>query len=388
MKTAFLHFSALLFLISCIIAINADKHDKYSKKANYQESETYNSDFRNLQKPFRVAKLNLLWSKAVHRLTEPKLKSLFTELKLHDKEELTFKHLKSEKPKEFNDGLKEADLRKKLIGIMSTYGLLEVLDFDEINDPANHKHHKPKEGKVKTDNYKNKSLFKDKKLNKLWERAEVSGGFTPEELQTLREEFQHHEEKVDFYFNLIENLDNTKNKKDDDHHKNAINEEELDTFNEIAMNDENEAKDIYHDQKRNNKHDEYISKANEVRDKHREIRDNIDRLERIVARGDDESDFIEPKVQGLWRIAQQSNFSAEELASMKIELHHFESRFLKLRQLHAEHALTMEKFKHVKPGDKHHDHVDELESKIKKQSRKVEKLQDDIEIRLRRHSEL
>jgi hypothetical protein len=75
------------------------------------------------------------------------------------------------------------------------------------------------EGKVKNDNYKNKSLFKDKKLNKLWERAEISGGFTPEELQTLKEEFQHHEEKVNFYFNLIENLDNTKNKKDDDHHK-------------------------------------------------------------------------------------------------------------------------------------------------------------------------
>lgn len=102
---------------------------------------------------------------------------------------------------------------------MSTYGLLEVLDFDEVNNPANHKHHKPMEGKVKSDNYKNKSLFKDKKLNKLWERAEISGGFTPEELQTLKEEFQHHEEKVNFYFNLIENLDNTKNKKDDDHHK-------------------------------------------------------------------------------------------------------------------------------------------------------------------------
>ena len=153
------------------------------------------------------------------------------------------------------------------------------------------------------------------------------------------------------------------------------------------MNDD-ESKDIYYDQKRNNKHEEYESKANEVREKHREIRDNIDRLERIVSRGDEDSDFIEPKVQVLWRIAQQSNFTVDELASMKIELHHFESRFLKLRQLHAEHALTMEKYKHVKQGDKHYDHVDELESKIKKQSRKVEKLQEDIENRLRRHTEL
>lgn len=297
----------------------ADKHDKYSKKANIQESETYHSDFRNLKKPYRVAKLNLIWSKAVHRLTEPKLKSLFTELKLHDKEELTFKHMKSDKPKEFNDGLKEAELRKKLIGIMSTYGLLEVMDFEDINNPENLKHHKPMEGKVKSDNYKNKSLFKDKKLNKLWERAEISGGFSPEELSALKEEFQHHEEKVDFYFNLIENLDSAKNKRDDDHHINAINEEELDKFNEIALSED---EDIYQDQKRN-KNDDYVSKANQVREKHREIRDNIDRLERVVARGSDESDFIEPKVQGLWRIAQQSNFTTDQLASIKVELHHF-----------------------------------------------------------------
>ena len=122
-----------------------------------------------------------------------------------------------------------------------------------------------------------------------------------------------------------------------------------------------------------------------MRDKHREIRDNIDRLERIVARGSSSSDFIEPKVQGLWRIAQESNFTANELASIKVELHHFESRFLKLRQMHAEHALSLEKFKN---GDKHHEKIEELESKIKKQSRKVEKLQDDLEKRLRIHAEL
>jgi hypothetical protein len=164
----------------------------------------------------------LLWSKAVQRLTEPKLKSLFTELKIHDKEELAFKHLKSEKPKEFNDGMKEADLRRKLIGIMSTYGLLEVMDIEEVNNPELYKHHKPMEGKVKSDNYRNKALFKDKKLNKLWDKVELSGTFSTEEMNALKEEFQHHEEKVDFYYSLIENLDDEKNKKDDDHLKSKI----------------------------------------------------------------------------------------------------------------------------------------------------------------------
>lgn len=53
--------------------------------------------------------------------------------------------------------------------------------------------------------------------------------------------------------------------------------------------------------------------------------------------------------------------------------------------MHAEHALSLEKYKH---GDKHYEKLEELEGKIKKQSRKVEKLQEDLEKRLRIHSEL
>lgn len=169
----------------------------------------------------------------------------------------------------------------------------------------------------------------------------------------------------------------------------AVNEDELDAFNEIAFSADEDAeasKDIYKEQKKKyNKHEEYVSKANQVRDKHREIRDNLDRLERVVGRASNPSDFIEPKVQGLWRIAMESNFTVDQLASIKVELHHFESRFLKLRHMHAEHALSLEKYKH---GDKHQEKLEELEGKIKKQSRKVEKLQEDLEKRLRIHSEL
>lgn len=39
--------------------------DKYSKKANVlPDSEIYDPDFRNIQRPFRMAKLNLVWTKA------------------------------------------------------------------------------------------------------------------------------------------------------------------------------------------------------------------------------------------------------------------------------------------------------------------------------------
>lgn len=90
---------------------------------------------------------------------------------------------------------------------MSTYGLLE--HFDDTQDPEKYKHHKAYSGPVENTNYKNKSLFKDKKLNKLWEKAEVSG-FTPEELNALKEEFTHHQEKVDLYYNLLDTVSSGK----------------------------------------------------------------------------------------------------------------------------------------------------------------------------------
>ncbi|XP_076289830.1 uncharacterized protein LOC143213660, partial [Lasioglossum baleicum] len=45
-----------------------------------------------------------------------------------------------------------------------------------------------------TDN--TRDMFKDRRLNKLWNKAELAG-FTSEELTTLKEEFQHHQDKVD-----------------------------------------------------------------------------------------------------------------------------------------------------------------------------------------------
>ncbi|XP_058458437.1 alpha-2-macroglobulin receptor-associated protein-like [Malaya genurostris] len=372
--------ATLLFVHLTLAGVGATKaSDKYSKKANaLPDSEIYEPDFRNIQRPFRMAKLNLVWSKAQHRLTEPKLKSLYTELKIHDKEEIAWKQLNSQhKDKE---GLKEAELRKKLIGIMSTYGLLE--HFDDTQDPEKYKHYKAYSGKV--DNYKNKSLFKDKKLNKLWEKAEASG-FTKEELDALKEEFEHHQEKIDVYYNLLEQLG------DDDGkganvHENAVNEDEQDRFNEIGTAEE-DSNDIRAQQTGGNKQNAYLHKSNQLRDKHREIRDNFDRLDRIASKGPNSQDFIEPKVQGLWRIAVSTNFTADELASLKVELLHYESRLLKLRHMHAEHALSMEKHKNAHHGDKADTHK-MMEENIKKQTRKVEKIQEEVEKRIFKHSEL
>lgn len=134
------------------------------------------------------------------RLTETKLKSLFSDLKIQDKEEIAWKRLRANGNDQ--DGLKEAELRSKLMGIMSTYGLLE--HFEDVTDPK-----KVKAFKTMSDSsisYMNKSLFKDKRLNQLWEKAEKAG-FSAEELRALHEEFNHHQQKIDEYYALLQEVE-------------------------------------------------------------------------------------------------------------------------------------------------------------------------------------
>ncbi|XP_073816667.1 alpha-2-macroglobulin receptor-associated protein [Musca autumnalis] len=372
----YLFLTISILLLFCSTSFADKKAKKYSREANEHfenvKAETYDPDFRTLQRPFRMAKLNLVWSKAQNRLTEPKLKSLYMELKIQDKEEIAWKQLNSQHKDK--DGLKADELRRKLIGIMSSYDLLE--HFDETEDKEKtkpyRKFHDPEERHI------NKSLFKDKKLNKLWEKAEVSG-FTAEELNSLKQEFEHHQDKVDVYYSLLENLGSNV---DVNKHENAVNEDELDIFNSIS-NDPNDNEIQTPEMMRS----KYESSINEVRDHHRGIKDHYERLERLVSSGPHSQDFIEPKVQGLWRIAQSSNFTEKELASIKTELHHFESRLLKLRHLHAEHALQKEKYKNEKHKDKSN-RFEDMEETLKKQTRKVEKIQENIEKTIFRHTEL
>lgn len=354
------------FLLLLLVAV-CYAHNKYSSQANEAHKESMfgeKSEFRKLEKPFRMAKLNMLWSKAQLRLTEPKLKSLFSELKIHDKEELTFKKLKSDGKDK--DGMMEADMRKKLIGIMSSYDLLE--HFEDVNDPSQYRLHKP--FNQASDDGINKTLFKDKKLNKLWHKAEHAG-FTAEELQALREEFQHHQEKLDQFYSLMTDVEK---RNSDDDAENAV-DETHDKFNTIA-NEEEVNKD-------------HTAKANLLRTHHRDLKDSYDRLNRIASKGPKSQDFVEPKVQGLWRIAVKSNFSADELASLKTELLHYENRLLKLRHLQAEHALGQERFGDKKVMGHKSDGEELMEETIKKHARKVEKLHDYLEKRITsKHSEL
>lgn len=123
-------------------------------------------------------------------------------MKTQDKEELQYKQTDRENDQ---DGMIAARLREKLIAIMKSYNLLDI-DGEQQN-----KYGKPekfdKYSKDKADYHNNKvGTFKDKKLNRLWDKAEMAG-FTPDELVDLKKEFAHYEEKLEIYYKLYDDLD-------------------------------------------------------------------------------------------------------------------------------------------------------------------------------------
>ncbi|KAG8331263.1 low density lipoprotein receptor- protein associated protein 1 [Homalodisca vitripennis] len=124
------------------------------------------------------------------------------------------------------------------------------------------------------------------------------------------------------------------------------------------------------------------------RDKHREIRDGYDRLHRLSVKGPKSNEFVEPKVQGLWKLATETNFTSDELESLKVELFHYEKRLLKLRHLQVEAALAGDSRGKKQAGEKLT--LSEVNDEtIKKQARKVEKLHLDLEARImQKHIEL
>lgn len=332
----------LLFIYHCLVAVTSE--NIYSKQANEKFNSNQSVDqLKLLDKPFRMGKLNLLWKKAQVRLSEPKLKSFYNEMKVHDKEEINFKKIKSD-GLDF-DGQKEGALRRKLVGIMSTYGLLE--HFEAIHDGESPKLETNENSRI----YTSKATFKDKKLNKLWEKAEHSG-FTTVELLALKEEFSHHQDKLDEYYSLLGDVGT---RGDDSLNSVDFN---LDILNKL------EGSDTYESKK-----NDHFEKADMLRHIHQEVKQGYDRLHKLSLSGPTDLEFVEPKVQMLWKMATNGNFSESELESVRLELHHYEKRLLKLRHLQAEAALDSNSIKKL-VGEKMENDVNDV---IKKQQRKVEK---------------
>ena len=373
------HSIEFLLLLLSITSISYSLN-KYSKEANVRQTEN----------PFRVLKLNELWTKAMkvrlfviqffvtsshylvsnsnQRLDGQKLKNLKSDLKTHDKEELALKKLRADN--QDKDGVREAHVRRQLSAILQKYGL------DDYYKSSDHLDNNSQRMSNKlSDEYIDKQIFSDKKLDKLWKKAQISG-LNDEELKILKEEFRHHEEKISQYNQLIGDI----NKREELKRAKGIDWEN--SVNRIVGDDEelNVSADIDSHQA--------------LKDKHFEIKQNYKRLsEQILLSGDSlktaNDEFEEEKVQKLWELALKSAFDHDELMSLRQELDHYQNRIRKLKHFESELEIDSIAGKAINEnidsldGDKH------LQKKVKELNHKVTKLHNDLETRImQRHIEL
>ncbi|NXS46921.1 AMRP protein, partial [Balaeniceps rex] len=127
-------------------------------------------------------------------LSAVKLAELHSDLKIQEKDELSWKKLKAEGLDE--DGEKEAKLRRNLNVIMTKYGMngkkdSQLVDTNYIKDGTE------------------SDTLDDPRLEKLWSKAKTSGKFSDEELDKLWREFKHHKEKIREYNILLETVSRT-----------------------------------------------------------------------------------------------------------------------------------------------------------------------------------
>ncbi len=125
---------------------------------------------------------------------------------------------------------------------------------------------------------------------------------------------------------------------------------------------------------------------NSLSGKSKALKDDYDRLHRLSVNSVP-TEFSEPKVRGLWRLAQEADFNSEELESLRQELHHYEKRIEKLHHLDAE--LKLVDSRHGGDIDEKTDGRKKMDRKLAKHEDTVKKMHADLASKIAaRHSEL
>lgn len=253
--------------------------------------------------------------------------------------------------------MKEADLRRKLDAILQKYGLEKDFRDEKLTNTV----FKTPQEEIAAKG----QIFKDKKLDKLWQKV-INSGFDDEELMLLKEEFNHHQQKVEEYNRMIQEYEETHPHATRDEAENAIHrmEEEQDKSSKMKP------------------------RSQSLQDKHIEVKKSYEKLksqvrDRSVKPIDRE--FEEMNVQKLWDLAKNSDFTSDELASLKEELNHYQTRIKKLKYFQYQLENEQMQGKELKPGkDESH-----LEKKVRELDQKVNKVHSYIETKImRRHIEL
>ena len=126
---------------------------------------------------------------------------------------------------------------------------------------------------------------------------------------------------------------------------------------------------------------------NSLDGKAKALKEDYERLHRLSTNSQPFSEFSETKVKALWRLAQEADFSYDELESLKQELHHYEKRLEKMRHLTAELKLADER--HDFDWDEKTDGRKKMDRKLSKHVESVSRLHAELASKIAaRHSEL
>merc|ERR550532_1232947 len=99
------HLSVISLLILGLCALSNAGESKYSAFRNTKAEDLVND------KPFRAAKVNLVWEKARKRLDKAKLAEIYNELRFYDQVTMDFKRKKAEETSYDDKGEQEAVMR-------------------------------------------------------------------------------------------------------------------------------------------------------------------------------------------------------------------------------------------------------------------------------------
>ncbi|XP_075946790.1 alpha-2-macroglobulin receptor-associated protein [Anarhichas minor] len=330
---------------------------KYTRELNEPKPSGGGSDGQTVE--FRIAKLNQVWEKAKRLQLSPVQQSeLHSDLKIQEKDELQWKKVKVEGLDE--DGEREAQLRRSFNVILAKYGMDGKRDTRPLE--SNHlKDHDTQEGDV----------FDDPRLDKLWNKAKISGKFSSEELLSLKREFQHHKDKTHEYNILMDTVSRT-----EEIHKNVISSLEGDAKEHVLH-----------------------QKHTDLKQKMRDLNQGFERLRKLSHEGfTGDSEFREPRVIELWEAAKRTNLSEDELDSLKEELRHFETKVEKHSHYQEQLELSHQKLRHVESlGDKEHikrnqEKYETLAEKTREMGYKMKKHMQDLSNKISqeglRHNEL
>lgn len=296
-------------------------------------------------------------------LAEGKLKTFFKELKEQDKDEIKVKKIKAEGQ---DKGTKASEVRRRFALLLSRYNLQNV--FTSQDDDEDSGKDNQVVGGLKDAGVWDKQIFKDKKLDRLWQKAQQQY-FDDDEMTLLKEEFRKYESRLSDYDSQVERV--------------ALEEQKIRDKLEKRRNSIDSISEDYP-----------TEHLRHLKEKHRDLKRHLNALEDQVLRRqpahEREAHFDEPRVAKLWKLATKVGFDGEELGELREELQHFESRLKKVAYLHEHYSIDGDNVKRSM-DDKHvdTDGSKHIRSRLEDLTKHADKLERDLEVKIMsRHVEL